>query len=518
VPTTSELSAAVSRALALVTSQPGVREAEVFAAFNRALLARLNYTSHIPCNGVEEPKSTEVYGLGVHVVVDSPDGPLVGFGSEPSDLGPDGVRRALDKARRSAVHDPEFRSLPHPTGESRTLLNYHDPRLLEIDDAALVEAGWTVVAGGLRAFTASSRLAALAGDEAGLRRLGLILGGDVTILQERMAIASTHLPLPQTDESTLMTSFVTAMVETRAAKGSGWTTSAKLDHLTDEAGSDAATHAIAAIAGERVPTGDYTVVLGPQPVADLLNNLVIPACHSGAFYSSSTPFLGKLGKVVAVPGLTIYDHGAMPGLAGSKGITCEGLPTGRTDLIRDGTLVGLLSHWYDTQRLLHDPALAHKLGVGRDLAAAALVPRNGFRFDGAGRSFEMPAGTAASNVVVEGADPLPLETLLAAVGEGLYVGRIWYTYPINGLRAGDFTCTVVGDSYRIRDGRLAEPLSANAIRINDNITRLLTHVVGFTKAVKGTVVWGSDEVVYAPEIAVAGLHVDAIRGSREGSD
>ena len=98
---------------------------------------------------------------------------------------------------------------------------------------------------------------------------------------------------------------------------------------------------------------------------------------------------------------------------------------------------------------------------------------------------------------------------------GLYVGRIWYTYPINGLRAGDFTCTVVGDSFIIRDGRLRAPLKANTVRINDNITRLLASVSGVTKDVRGTVVWGADEVVYTPEIAVTGVHVDAIAAFME---
>ncbi len=510
--TTSALKTAVEEALRFVSNQPAVREAEVFAAFNRALLARLNYTSHIPCNGVEEPKSTEMHGLGIQAVFDSPEGLRIGFGSEPSDLSVEGARRALDKARRAAVHDAEFRSLPNPTGEPRRLVDYHDPHLLAISDDQLVEAGWKITTGGLRGFMASSRLADVAGTEAGLRRLGLILGGDVTILQERMAIASTRMPQAQTDESTLMTSFVTAMVEARDAKGTGWATCTHLDHFTDEAGSEAAANAVAAMDGERMPTGDYTVIFGRQPVTDLLNNLLVPACQAGAFYSSSSPFLGQLGKQVAVPMLTIYDHGAMPGFTGSKGITCEGLPTGRTDLIRDGVLVGLLSHWYDTQRLLSDPLLRQKLGVSREVAAPALVPRNGFRYDGGGRSFETPPATAGSNVIVEGAEPVSLETLIGAVRNGLYVGRIWYTYPINGLRKGDFTCTVVGDSYVIRDGRLAAPLKANVIRINDNVTRLLRHIIGITKDVKGTVVWSADEVVYAPEIAVAGVHVDEIAG------
>jgi len=515
-----DLTRAVREALARLARQPNVLEVEVFAAFNRSLLARLNYTSHIPCNGVEEPKSNEMAGLGVQAVFDGPDRkPLIGFGSEPSDLTPDGALRALAKARQAAVHDPEFRSLPRPIGPPRALAGHHDPRLMSVEDAELVEAGWKVITGGLRAFMASSRLAGLAPDEAGLPRLGLILGGDVSVLQSRVAIASSAMPEPQADDWAFMSASATGMVEARDAKGSGWSITTRLEHFTDEAGGEAAGNAVAAIDGARVPSGDYAVIFGPQPVADLCNNLIVPSCQAGSFYSSSTPFLGRLGRVVAARRLSIYDHGAMPGLAGSRGITCEGLPTGRTDLIKDGVLVGLLSHWYDTQRLLHDPAAREKLGIDPAAAATVLAPRNGFRGDGgSGRSFESTPGTSASNVIVEGADPVSLADLLARVGTGLYVGRIWYTYPINGLRAGDFTCTVVGDSFIIRDGRIAAPLKANTIRINDNVTRLLGAVVGTTKDARGTPMWGADEVVYAPAIAVSGVHVDAIAGFMEGLD
>src|SRR5947199_63369 len=409
-----ELARAVEEALAFVTGQPGILEAEIFAAANDALLTRLNYTPHIPSNGVEEPKSTASYGLGIRAVFGAPSGPRIGFSSEPSDLSVAGARRALDRARTSAVADPEFVSLPHPSLEPRALVDYHDPALMALDDARLVEAGWKIVGGALRTFTASGKLAALAGDDAGLRRLGLILGGDVTARLERVAIASTHMPRVQTDESTLITAFATAMVESRGAKGSGAFAGTRLDHFTDEAGVEAAHHAIAAIGGERVPSGEYTVVFGRQPVADLLNNIVVPACTARAFY-------------------------AEPGIA-------------------------------------------------------------------------------ASNVIVEGAAPVSLEELLRTVRDGLYIGRIWYTYPINGLRAGDFTCTVVADSYIIRDGRLAAPLKANAIRINENIGKILNSIVGITKDVRGTIVWAADEVVYAPEIAVRGVRVDEIAAFMEELD
>lgn len=512
----ADLARAAREALEVAKAEPGVVDAEVFVAANEYLLTRLSYTSHIPSNGVEEPKSAESWGLGIQAVFDTPGGRAIGFGSEPSDLSAAGAQRALAKARRAAVVDPDFVSLP-AAGGARRLADYHDPALSALPDEALVGAGWQIVGGSLRAFQTSRALADLAGSDAALRRLGLIVGGDVSVLHECIAIASTRMPDVQTDESSLMTAFVTAMVEARDAKGSGWSTGTRLDHFTAEPGVDAAQNAIAAIGGERVPSGDYTVIFGPQPVADLVNNLIVPACTSSAFYASSTPFLGRLDQRVAAARLSVYDDGAAPGLMGSKGITCEGLPTGRTDLIRDGVFVGCLSSWYETQRLLRDPGLAAKLGATGARAEAALVPRNGFRFSGTGgRQFDTQPGIAASNVVVEARDPLPRDELIRNVGSGLYIGRIWYTYPINGLRAGDFTCTVVGDSYIIRDGRLAAPLRANVIRINDNIQKILNDVIGATKDPRGTIVWAADEVVYAPEIAVAGVHVEEIAGFMEG--
>jgi PmbA protein len=118
-------------------------------------------------------------------------------------------------------------------------------------------------------------------------------------------------------------------------------------------------------------------------------------------------------------------------------------------------------------------------------------------------------------VVVEGNETLRASELVRRVKDGLYIGRIWYTYPINGLSAGDFTCTVVGDSYIIRDGRIAEPLRPNTVRINDNIGNVLNNVIGLSDDVKGTIVWAADEVVYAPEIAVRSVHLEAIAGFME---
>src|SRR5438093_7192357 len=199
-----------------------------------------------------------------------------------------------------------------------------------------------------------------------------------------MAIGSTRLPKVKTDESTLIASFITAMVEREGAKGTGSGCHTRLSALRGEAGAEAARNALSAVGGVRVKDGAYAVVLGPQPVTELMSNLILPSLTVASFYDCSSAFHGKLGRQIAHDDLTIYDHGALPGHMGSKGITCEGLPTGRTDLITDGKLVGLLSSFYETERMLRDPAAKEKLGIPTEDCPGALVPRNGFRFAGGG--------------------------------------------------------------------------------------------------------------------------------------
>ncbi|TMG03471.1 MAG: hypothetical protein E6I03_03880 [Chloroflexi bacterium] len=280
----SDLKKAATEGLAFLKQQDDVEEAEVFVSSNGVLLTRLNYTSHIPCNGVEEPKSLVNYGVGVQAVLRSGDGETrkAGFGSEPSDISLDGVRSALDKARKGAVADPEFTTLARPTGEQRTLFDYHDPNLMEMKDADLVNTGWQVVNAGLRIFETSESLMSLDDRPEKLADLGIIVGGDVTILEERMAIASHAMPEVQTDESTLIMSFITSMVEREESKGSGYAASTTLSGFTDEAGKEAARNAIAGIGGVRAPTGDYRVVFGREAVMEILHYIIVPGLEIAA--------------------------------------------------------------------------------------------------------------------------------------------------------------------------------------------------------------------------------------------
>ena len=546
----AKLRRAAKDALAYVAAQPGVAEAEVFASANGNLTVRLNYTSHIPSNGVEEPKSVESHGLGLRVAFRSPQGLKIGFASEPTDLSLEGVQRALTKARTGAVHDPEFVSLPKPVssppsqtnqghaplsqrgvrgdldpGQNRPGRNpappseskFHDSAIMRLGNNRLVEAGWRMMDRGLDVFQSSEDLLSLAARPQELPSLGLILGGDAVFLQERMAIASTHMPRVQSDQSTLVMSFATAMVETQAAKGSGWSVATHLADFDGGAAAEAARNAIRSIDGVRLPSGEYRVVLGPQPLTEILEWVLLPGLHLDMFYAGASPFMGKLGQRVASEQLSIYDQGAQPGLAGSKRITDEGLPTGRTDLIRDGVLSGLMSDYYNYQRILNDPRGREKLGVDPHSVVSSIAPRNGFRpGNGGGRDFDSPPSITPTNLLIQGQSQHNQEELLRLVGDGIYIGRIWYTYPINGIAAGDFSGTIVGDSYIIKDGKLAAPLKANTLRMNDNVLRVMTSILGIGSQRRPTVRWSSDQVTWAPEVAVADFQLEEIGGYTEG--
>ena len=507
----SALRRCVKDALDYIKTQPDVVEAEVFASANGNLTARLNYTSHIPSNGVEEPKSVELVGLGIRVAFNTPEGLKTGYGSEASDLSVEGARRALDKARLGAVADKEYVSLPNPRGVTPSLTKYHDPKIMRLSSTGLVEAGWQTVERTLDVFSTSEDLLNVAGSPDGVRSLGLILGGDVVFLQERVAIGSTHMSRILTDESTLVMSLATAMVEQQLGKGTGCFVASHMNDFNGQAGAEAARNAIASMNGRRVDGGAYRVVLGPQPVTELLEWVLMPSLDLGAFHASMSLFQGRFGQQVASDQLSIYDDGSSPDLAASKGITDEGLPTGRVELISSGRLTGLLANHYEQQRMLHDPRGREKLGVEPASVSEGIAPRNGFRTGrGGGRNFESPPGTTPTNLVVVGRESYTHQQLLQLVGDGLYIGRIWYTYPVNGISVGDFSGTVVGDSYIIENGRLASPIKPNTLRLNDNIARVISSVLGIGAERTGVVRWSSDQVTWAPEVAVNDFRVDEI--------
>jgi PmbA protein len=243
------------------------------------------------------------------------------------------------------------------------------------------------------------------------------------------------------------------------------------------------------------------VVLGPQPIAEILNYMVMGSLTTGAFHAANSAYHAKFGAPVMDSRLSLADDPAFGAGAIRRQVTCEGIPTRRVELIRDGMLVGLLSNFYDTHRILTDEHRAEKLGVSAP-AKLDFAPLSGYRLgEGGGRRFDASPGSSGTNVVMRARGGVAERDLVRAVGDGIYVGRIWYTYPINGQRAGDFTCTVTGDSYLVRGGKIAVPLAPNCLRINANIADVFERPIAVGARPRPATVWGSPEAYYVPAIA-----------------
>ncbi|HVB81867.1 MAG TPA: metallopeptidase TldD-related protein [Candidatus Binataceae bacterium] len=526
--TAAELKNFVREARAMLGRERDLAGFEIYCASAEHRVARLAYTSDIPCHGVEELKSHVADGFTVRIVMRR-DAREIGLATEAGDLSLEALRAALVRARSAALVDPHFPGLPatpHSSGLPKTSsatprMLAHGPAaaaaggLMRTSDGALVEAAWRIVGGALEAFTPSPA-AAMGG-----RPPGLVLGGDVSMMRDRMALASSNFAGVRAEAGAHFTCTVTALVESLGAKGTAAALGATPGGMRAAvacAGRDAVARALALGGGERPPGGTYRVVFGAQPVAEILNYMVVPSLSTGAFHAASTAYHGRFGAQVMDPRLTLIDDPAAARGAIRRRITCEGLPARRTIMIRDGRLVGLLSNFYDSHRLATDEHRAEKLGP-LGAARTNFPPNSGYRLgESAVRRFDASPGSAATNVIMRARGGKNERELIRAVGEGLYVGRVWYTYPINGQRAGDFTCTVSGDSYLIRNGVLAAPLAPNALRINANLEQVFAHPIGVGNRAEPALVWGAPEAYYTSALAAEGIPFSVIEASQSAME
>ena len=243
----------------MLARERDLAEFEIYCASAEHRVARLAYTSDIPSRGVEELKSHVADGFTLRVVMRR-DAREIGVATEAGDLSLEALRAALTRARSAALVDPHFPGLPrtaHLPGSPK--VPHHTPGkpgagatdgavggLMRAGDAPLVESAWRIVGGALEAFT---KLPKTAQDH----RPGLVLGGDVSLMRDRMALASSNFDDLRTEAGAHFTCTVTALVESLGAKGTASALGATLGGMraaAARAGRDAVVRALALGGGE----------------------------------------------------------------------------------------------------------------------------------------------------------------------------------------------------------------------------------------------------------------------------
>lgn len=520
--TLQELRDITKKGLDLLKEDKEVLDAVIYVSANERIVGRIVYTSHIPSLGLEEPKSDEDMGIAIEIWFEKKGKKLIGFGHEPNELSLDAVKRAIEKAKRDAVEDPDFHGflLPEdmPKAKSPKHTSPHfDNRLGDMTHGeeadVLAKLSWETIRGAVdvvKPYVKKNKLS--------LEELALIVNGDNFIIRERMSMATVR-GVEDSEESTIILSFLTAMLEKENAKGSSWGASLSLDKdfSAYNIGKEAALAALNGIGGKRVPTGNYKVVFGHQATTELIGNLLSPHVNLGMVEFGASMFSGKYGKIVASENFNLYDDATLTNGPGSKRVSDEGYPTGKTLLIEKGKLVGFLSDSRTTNKLLHNKERGKEvLGVDPHEIRNAISPQSGFRFgDGGGRVSGASIGIHATNLIVGSPSPMSEKELLEKVGDGIFIGRLWYTYPIGGYASGIISGTAIADCYVIRDGKLAEPILPNTLRIEDNLGEMVKHILGVGDNARSTILWSSDEITHAPWIAIDNVHFNEINTSEK---
>lgn len=449
-----DLRQSVALALDIVGDDKTIVAAEVCASWCETQTARIRYQSNRSIHSIEMLKPHTAFGIGILAVIEDRAGRRAGFGSEADDLWHDGIILALEKAKANTVADPYDTALPTPPTPYPALPDYHDPDVAALSEETLLRLANEALNGALSTLGGAESV-----DD-------VEISGEIHSRTEHLMVGHTDGLLAGETTTGVMATLQCRLLQ---GQGSGSCSATHLDGFTPyDAGADAAEQALRSRGGGTLDGGLYPVVFGPVAVADLLQDLVLPALSLDTLAAACSPFADRLGQQIASPLLTVTDNARLPGLLGSRAVTGEGLPSAATTLIEAGRLQGFLADVY------HARKLAPRLG--------SLAPRNGRRVTANGQSFDTRPGIFPTNVMVSSDRTEALERLLEPLANAIYVDRLWSTYPQGGLHTGAFTSSVIGASHRVVGGKLAQPLRPATLRLHDNYLDLLQRITGLSTA------------------------------------
>lgn len=205
---------------------------------------------------------------------------------------------------------------------------------------------------------------------------------------------------------------------------------------------------------DELEPGTYRAVLGPYAVGELLQYFAFDAFSGLALLEERSYLAGKLGERRFDEKVSIADDALDPqGLP--KQFDFEGVPKQRVPLVENGVLRGAV--W--------DSTSAVRAGGSRQSTGHAPPPA--FRRWG-------PLPFALS---LAGGEAESIDELVELVGDGIYITRLHYLGIVE-PRQGILTGMTRDGTFRIRDGKLAEPLVN--LRFTVAVPDVLADVPGLT--------------------------------------
>lgn len=346
-------------------------------------------------------------------------------------LDDDSLRACCERAvasARVAPEDPDFPGLPASSG----------PRAEDRGDAST------------SSFGAPERAAAVAQLVSPSADRGFTAAGKVEVSDYAIAIANSK----GIDAGCTVTDAKATVLSMSPRGGSGWGAFAgRAASMLQPArlGEEAASLAQRSEQPGELSPGDYTVVLGPEAVGDLLAYLSYTGFSAKAVAEGSSFMTGHLGERLMSEIVTIYDDASSSDAVGPS-FDYEGVPKTRTPIVESGVVVGPVTDSYWASR------------TGRPNTGHALPAPNSF-------------GPLPLNLVMAGGDASSLDDLIASVDRGVYVTRFHYLNIEDPVRAVLTGMTRDG-TFLIENGSLGRPVKN--LRFTQSAVEALDRVRGVT--------------------------------------
>jgi TldD protein len=199
----------------------------------------------------------------------------------------------------------------------------------------------------------------------------------------------------------------------------------------EEVGREAARQAVVQLDARPAPAGTFTVVISSEAGGTMIHEACGHGLEADFIEKGLSVYAGRAGRQVASPLVTVVDDGTLPGRRGSAAMDDEGSPTTRVVLIERGVLRGFLHSRRTARR-----ARAATTGNGR---------RESYR--------HLPIPRMRNTMILPGdRDPA---SILAEVKDGILVCRMGGGEVDVATGNFVFNCS---EAYRIRDGKIAEPI------------------------------------------------------------
>lgn len=260
------------------------------------------------------------------------------------------------------------------------------------------------------------------------------------------------------------------------------------------AGREAAEKALRTRDAKAIEPAPYRAVLEPYAFADLVGSFSYDAFGANGLLEGRSYLAGRLGEKIVDEKVSIADDALDPrGLP--KAFDFEGVPKQRVPLIENGI----------ARDVVWDRTSAARAGEGRETTGHAPPP------------VYRHYGPIAFALKVAGGEAGSVEELCELVGDGIYVTRLHYLGVVD-PREGVITGMTRDGTFRIRDGRIAEPLVN--LRFTVSFPQMLEDVPGLSR--ETTLVNASDFYgerypvgVVVPALATARFNITGV-GSEPG--